>query len=157
MAGGALSLEQCRAALEIGRPAWRHGNGIRRQDRGGQGMRALGYNGGRRLVADHCPQFIGLLDEARPCCTGWQLLQLDLRRPGEFLHFGIFAGTLDAPVLNRLAIVDRQVIEQLPHLFGLRLRIDAVGPGDAGPGQKACEKKNEISRSEHDYPCELGN
>ncbi|UUZ54541.1 hypothetical protein LP419_40620 [Massilia sp. H-1] len=76
-----------------------------------------------------------------------QRLQLDLRGPREFLHFGVLGGTLDDAVFDRLAVINCKVVEQLPDLLRFGWRIWLPGERAIGQRQKDCEKKGEESGS----------
>ncbi|CAJ0899139.1 hypothetical protein R1479_04341 [Ralstonia mannitolilytica] len=127
VAGRTLILIQRGPTLEVGHLAGRHWHRIGCQQAIRELVRLLTDCGWRGFVGDLRAQCPGILEQCLRAGPRRQLCNLALRRMRKFLHFGVLVGIGDLPVLDGAAVIDRQIIKQLPDLLGLVLRRQRVG------------------------------
>lgn len=108
-------------------------------------MGAVGHGLGVRLCGDEVSERFGLplqLGQRRSARQCGKLLCGGCR---ELLHLLVLAGTLNLAVAHRAAVVNREVVQQLPGLLGLVAGGRGGSPG--GRSRPECEQRGYCQES----------
>ena len=109
-------------------------------------MRQLRHGGRRCLVRDSGAQTSRLCLQSGAGVDARQFAELLLGGRRELLHLGVFGSLQHGAVCNSAAVVDGNVVEQLPHLFGLG--VDTRVGGMSGRSESSKQRQREGDQRE---------